>query len=133
MVKQFYQDTNHGPNINIQFEVMTSSLCLCFVEEDNDWACTADYQLNQVSMVRYLIVMAATLHIQVMRQDILSYDGTGKPPTCELTFKAVSSMTDIPPDLKRTMKIDGIKKPNTIQIERMAEHPAITTLNFRDG
>ena len=60
-----------------------------------------------------------------MRQDILSYNGKGKPLTREVSFRAVSGT---PHDLNCTIVLDGIKIPtNGIQIERMAEPPAVDT------
>ena len=60
-----------------------------------------------------------------MRQDILSYNGKGEPLTREVTFRAVS---DTPPHLKCIIVLDGIEIPgNRIQIERMAEPPAVNT------
>ena len=66
-----------------------------------------------------------------MRQDILSYNGTGKPLTREVSFRAVS---DTPPDLNCTIVLDGITIPNRIQIERNAEPPAaVDTTPGTDG
>lgn len=80
----------------------------------------------------YNIVYITSLHVQVMRQDILSYNGTGKPLTREMSFRAVS---DTPPDLNCTVVLDGIKIPaNRIQIERMAEPlAAVDTTPDIDG
>ena len=72
-------------------------------------------------MTGIIILYCINLAPQVTRQDILSYNGTGKPLTREVTFRAVSGT---PPDLNCTIVLDGIKIPNRIQIERMAESPA---------
>ena len=47
----------------------------------------------------------------------------GKPPCCEMTFKAVSDV-NTPPDLTATVSFDYDSKPaNTVTISRVAETP----------
>ena len=44
----------------------------------------------------------------------------GKPPCCEMTFKAIS---DTPPDFTATVSFDCNKPANSVTISRVAETP----------
>ena len=57
--------------------------------------------------------------IQIKKSDILSYDGVGKPPHCEVTFKAISGIST-PPDLTATVSFPTI---TFFTISRTAEIP----------
>ena len=61
--------------------------------------------------------------IQISKSDILKYDGVGKPPYCEMTFKAVDN-DSTPPDLIITVIFGKANRPaNIFQINRVAESP----------
>ena len=53
----------------------------------------------------------------------MCYDGVGKPPYCEMIFKAASDVST-PPDLTATVIFGNDSKPtNTVTISRVAETP----------
>ena len=56
--------------------------------------------------------------IQINKSDVLFYDGVGKPPYCEMAFKAVDN-DSTPPDLTVTVIFPTIK----FTIGRTAEKP----------
>ena len=52
---------------------------------------------------------------------VVGYTGEGSPPSCEMTFKAVSDAKK-PPDLSLTVNFNGVKKQNReLKIERPGE------------
>ena len=56
--------------------------------------------------------------MQISKSDVLRYDGVGKPPHCEVIFKAVRNT---PPDLTAIVTFgDASKITNTLTIRRMA-------------
>ena len=56
--------------------------------------------------------------MQISKSDVLRYDGVGKPPHCEVIFKAV---VDTPPDLTAIVTFgDASKTTYTLTIRRMA-------------
>ena len=69
--------------------------------------------------------------IQINRIEVVNYNGVGKPPYCEMVFKAVSDVST-PPDLTATIIFgDGKKPTNTFTISRVAEiPPGQSLLNF---
>ena len=57
---------------------------------------------------------------QIRRRDVKQYNGVGKPPHCEMVFKAVSD-DSAPPDLCSTVIIAGITKDVNVSIFRVSE------------
>ena len=61
----------------------------------------------------------------------MDYDGVGKPPFCEIIFKAVSAVST-PPDFTATIVFGDFSKPtNKFTISRAAEIPPESQLNNR--
>ena len=68
------------------------------------------------------------------------YIALGKPPYCEMTFRAAMSDGSTPPDLTLPVTLTGVKRPTTITLERVAETtdhgvvcPPITPLDISPG
>ena len=56
--------------------------------------------------------------MQIHKSDVLRYDGVGKPPHCEVIFKAIGNT---PLDLTARVTFgDATKITNTLTIRRMA-------------
>ena len=61
--------------------------------------------------------------IQISKSNVLHYDGVGKPPYCEMIFKAFSDVST-PPDLTASIIFGDVSKPtNKFTISRVAEKP----------
>ena len=62
--------------------------------------------------------------IQISKSDTFYYDGVGKPPYCEMIFKAAVSDFSTPPDLTATVIFGDVSKPAiAFTISRVAETP----------
>ena len=68
--------------------------------------CHADLRKVYITISLHFVVIYSyntyDYAIQINKSDILKYDGVGKPPYCEVTFKAVSNVSN-PPDLTATV------------------------------
>ena len=53
------------------------------------------------------------------RVDIEAYTGVNKPPYCEMTLRAADHGST-PPDLTLPVTLNGVKRPTTITLERVA-------------
>ena len=62
--------------------------------------------------------------VYLLWYDVLEYNGVGKPPRCEMTFKAASDVST-PPDLTAVISYGGFLGfgATTFTISRIAEAP----------
>ena len=77
----------------------------------------ATWWFEEGSFVCFIIVILIVA--QIDRKDVKQYNGVGKPPHCEIVFKAVSD-DSAPPDLNCTVIIAGTIDVN-VSIFRVSE------------
>ena len=70
----------------------------------------------------FVVILVILIVLQIRKSDVEGYNGVGKPPHCEMVFKATSDGSTTG-DLKVKMKIPGLVMGSKVDIFRAAEIP----------